>query len=92
MGYTRIQGPLTVVGHRVGRTTIARLLRAHGLPPVPERPTSWQICLRAHWGAIAGVRLSRTRLLPRMVRVIQPEPPACERYAHGEEESGRATG
>ena len=37
-----------------------------------------------------SVRLSRTRLLPRVVRVIQPEPPACERYAHGEEESGPA--
>ena len=42
------------VGHRVGRSTIARILKAHGLPPVPERPTSWQTCLRAHWGAIAG--------------------------------------
>ena len=53
-GYTRIQGALTVVGHRVGRRTIARILRAHGLPPVPERPTSWQTFLRAHWGASAG--------------------------------------
>ncbi|HVH26760.1 MAG TPA: IS3 family transposase [Vicinamibacterales bacterium] len=41
-GYTRIQGALNNVGHRVGRSTIARILKAHGLPPVPERPTSWQ--------------------------------------------------
>ena len=40
------------VGHRVGRSTIARILRAHGLAPVPERATSWQTFLRAHWGAI----------------------------------------
>jgi transposase InsO family protein len=53
-GYTRIQGALKNVGHRVGRSTIARILKAHGLPPVPERPTSWQAFLRAHWGAIAG--------------------------------------
>jgi transposase InsO family protein len=53
-GYTRIQGALKLVGHRVGRTTIARILQAHGLPPVPERPTSWQTFLCAHWGAIAG--------------------------------------
>ena len=53
-GYTRIQGALQNVGHRVGRSTIACILKARGLPPVPERPTSWQTFLRAHWGAIAG--------------------------------------
>jgi len=37
-GYTRIQGALKHVGHRVGRSTIARILKAHGLPPVPQRP------------------------------------------------------
>jgi hypothetical protein len=52
-GYTRVQGALKNVGHRVGRSTIARILKVHGLPPVPERPTSWQTFLRAHWGAIA---------------------------------------
>src|SRR5918997_1853840 len=49
-GYTRIQGALKNVGHRVGRSTIARILRAEGLPPVPQRPTSWQTFLKAHWG------------------------------------------
>jgi transposase InsO family protein len=53
-GYTRMQGALKHVGHRVGRSTMARILKAHGLPPVPERPTSWQTFLRAHWGVIAG--------------------------------------
>ena len=47
-GTTRIQGALQVVGHRVGRTTIARILKAHGLPPVPEPPTSWRTFLQAH--------------------------------------------
>jgi hypothetical protein len=36
--------------HQVGRSTIARILKAHGLPPGPERPISWQTFLRAHWG------------------------------------------
>jgi len=53
-GHTRIRGALKNLGHRVGRSTIARILKAHNLPPVPERPTSWQTFLRAHWGAIAG--------------------------------------
>jgi helix-turn-helix protein len=42
-GYTRILGALKNVGHRASRSTIARILKAHGIPPVPERPTSWQL-------------------------------------------------
>jgi hypothetical protein len=61
-GYTRIQGALKNVGHRVGRSTIARVLKAHGLPPVPERPTSWRTFLRAHKDAIAGADLFTTEV------------------------------
>jgi hypothetical protein len=39
-GYTRFQGALENIGHRVGRTTIRRILKAAGLPPVAQRPTS----------------------------------------------------
>ena len=38
-GYTRIQGALKNVGHHVGRSTIARIVKAAGVPPQPERPT-----------------------------------------------------
>jgi hypothetical protein len=48
-GYTRIQGALKNLGHPVGRSTIARILRTQGISPVPERPTSWQTFLRAGW-------------------------------------------
>jgi putative transposase len=61
-GYTRIRGALKNLGHRVGRSTIVRILKAHGLPPVPERPTSWQTFLRAHWGAIAGADFFTTEV------------------------------
>jgi hypothetical protein len=61
-GYTRIQGALRNVGHRVGRSTIARILKAQGIPPVPERPTSWQTFLRAHWGVIAGADFFTTEV------------------------------
>src|SRR5258708_7870813 len=61
-GYTRMQGALKNVGHRVGRSTIARILKAHGIPPVPERPTSWQTFLRAHWGTIAGADFFTTEV------------------------------
>jgi putative transposase len=61
-GYTRIQGALKNVGHRVGRSTIARILKLHGLSPAPQRPTSWQTFLRAHWGAIAGADFFTTEV------------------------------
>ena len=61
-GYTRIRGALKNVGHRVGRSTIARILKAQGMPPVPERPTSWHTFLRAHWGAIAGADFFTTEV------------------------------
>ncbi len=61
-GYTRIQGALNNVGHRVGRSTIQRILKAAGLPPVPQRPTSWQTFLNAHWGRIAGADFFTTEV------------------------------
>ena len=61
-GYTRIQGALKNVGHRVGRSTIRRILKAAGLPPVPERPTSWQTFLQAHWGVVAGADFFTTEV------------------------------
>jgi transposase InsO family protein len=61
-GYTRIQGALKNLGHRVGRSTIARILRASRIPPAPERPTSWQTFLRAHWGEIASADFFTTEV------------------------------
>ncbi len=61
-GYTRIVGALKNVGHRVSRSTIARILKAHGMPPVPERRTSWQTFLRAHLGVIAGADFFTTEV------------------------------
>jgi hypothetical protein len=40
----------------------ADALKAAGVPPVPERPTSWQTFLRAHWGAIAGADFFTTEV------------------------------
>ena len=61
-GYTRIVGELQNVGHRVSRSTVARILKAHGMPPVPERPTSWHTFLRTHWGTIAGADFFTTEV------------------------------
>jgi len=37
-------------------------LKAHGLPPVPGRPTAWHTFLCAHWGAIAGADVFTTEI------------------------------
>jgi transposase InsO family protein len=53
-GYTRIQGALKNLGHGVARSTVAKVLKDQGIPPAPDRPSSWRTFLQAHWGAIAG--------------------------------------
>jgi hypothetical protein len=58
-GYTRIQGALKNLGHQVGRSTVARILKANGPLPAPNRPTSWQTFLRAHWGALGEPHFRR---------------------------------
>jgi putative transposase len=51
-GYTRIQGALKNLGHRVARSTIAKILKEQGIPPSRERPMMWRTFLRAHWRAL----------------------------------------
>lgn len=53
-GYCRIQGALRNLGHRVAPSTIARTLKDHGIKPAPDRPTSWRVFLKAHWGEVAA--------------------------------------
>ena len=41
--YQRIRGELLALGHRVAASTIARVLKAHGLEPAPRRSSAiWQ--------------------------------------------------
>ena len=61
-GYTRIQGALKNLGHRVARSTIATILKQQGIPPSDERPTSWQTFLRAHWGALVAADFFTTEV------------------------------
>ena len=55
-GYTRIQGALRNVGHKVGRTTVANILKEHGIEPAPERgkKMTWAEFLRVHWSVLAA--------------------------------------
>ena len=50
----RIQGALANLGYTIGRTTIADVLKRHGIEPAPERnrKTTWKEFLRRHWTQI----------------------------------------
>jgi putative transposase len=43
-GYRRIQGALSHLGHKLARSTIATILKRHGIEPAPERnrKTTWK--------------------------------------------------
>lgn len=58
-GYTRIQGALQNLGHAIGRGTIAKVLRAAGVEPAPDRQkrTTWKEFLRIHWEVLAATDL-----------------------------------
>src|SRR5262249_36957992 len=49
-GYPRMQGAVAHLGDAVGHSTIANLLKEHGLEPAPERnrKTTWKEFLRQH--------------------------------------------
>ena len=53
-GYTRIAGALANLGHKVARTTIANILKQHGIDLAPKRPTRWRDFLKAHFKSIVA--------------------------------------
>ena len=55
-GYRRLQGAIANLGHKLARSTIAAILRRHGIEPAPERSrkTTWKEFLAQHWELIVA--------------------------------------
>lgn len=55
-GYTRILGALANLGHKVGRGTVAAILKENGIDPANRRKSSrqWSTFLKAHWESLVA--------------------------------------
>jgi hypothetical protein len=55
-GYRRIQGALSNLGYDMARSTIAEVLKRHGIEPAPERSrkTTWKEFLSWNWELIVA--------------------------------------
>ncbi len=55
-GYSSIQGAILHLGHKIGRTTISKILKAEGIEPCPERKKgmTWKEFLKSHWDILAA--------------------------------------
>ena len=53
-GYKRIQGQLSNVAFRIGKTSVANILKAHGIEPAPVRrqTPSWATFFNSHWDVL----------------------------------------
>ena len=58
-GYDRIRGALRNVGYHIADSTVANVLKTHGIEPAPDRQRtpSWSTFLKAHWDSLFATDL-----------------------------------
>ena len=72
-GYKRIEGALHNLGYVICSSTVANILKKHGIEPAPsrKRTTSWSTFFNAHWNVFEGLDLATITLwLGELARVI----------------------
>jgi transposase len=72
-GYKRIEGALQNVGYSIYSSTVANILKQHGIEPAPtrQRTTSWSTFIKAHWDVFNGLDLNAFTLwLSKLVRYV----------------------
>jgi len=64
-GYTKLRDVMFTLGHKIGRTTVRRILAEDGIEPAPERRKHmpWATFLKAHWGAIAAMDFFKVEVM-----------------------------
>jgi len=75
-GCRRMQGAMSNLGHELARSTIADILKRHGIEPAPERSrkTTWKEFLSRHWELIVATdSRNRVRNHPGIPFTLTPE-------------------
>ena len=59
-GYKRIEGAMRTPGYAICSSTVANILKRHGIEPAPtrKRTTSWSTFFKAHWDAFECINLA----------------------------------
>ena len=72
-GYKRIEGALQNVAYSICSSTVANILKQHGIEPAPTRmrTISWSTSIKAHWDVFNGLDLNAITLwLRKLVRYV----------------------
>jgi transposase InsO family protein len=64
-GYNKLRDVVFTLGHKIGRTTVRRILSEDGIEPAPERRKDmpWATFLKAHWGTIAAMDIFKVEVM-----------------------------
>ena len=71
-GYKQIEGAMHNLGYSICSSTVANILKQHGIDPAPTRmrTMSWSTFIGAHWDVFNGLDLNAITLWLQLVRYV----------------------